>query len=123
MAKLKLNNIISDIFADYSYVIDGLEWIFDNHELTWANIKEAEDILKDLREAFAGTLDKRKLAKINIIWKNTNSFIGVCPAELYYPHRPSAKGKTAMIEIEKGEGKINLIDISTGEIKQRSIKE
>ena len=122
MAKLKLNDVFDSIFsAGEDFLADGIEWI-QRYKLVDVDAQEAEEMLSELKSAFAGAINKKKLAKINLIWKTQSGdedvFIGLAPAQSFYNHRPAAKEKVMIVMVERYQGKVNLIDPSTGEIRQ-----
>lgn len=125
MTKLYLKDIFDGIFeGEGGYIYDGLKRIL-RYSLSTANPRKAEAILHDMKVAFAGAINKRKLAKISLIWEHNDkeSFVGVAPAEIFYPHSSSAKGKIMILELERwDEDRINLIDPATGEIRQNIVK-
>jgi hypothetical protein len=121
MARLKISNMFDGIFeGKESLVSEGLEWVLKHYELTNPSPQEVELLIDETMSAFAGAINKKKLAKINLLWKQSggDTYIGIAPAETFYSNYPKTKGMVMIIMIERYEGKINLIDPITGEIRQ-----
>lgn len=123
MARLTYKELFNSIFLGKGqYFVEGYEWTKEHYDIVpIINSQEVESILSDMKKVFSKALNKRELNKINLFWERTDeddSFIGIAPLTLFEPHKPSAKKDVMIIVLERYDGKINLIDPVTGEIRQ-----
>lgn len=117
-----MNDVFDDVFSGgKDFVVDGLEWI-QRYDLVGVNPQESEKILEEMKSAFAFGVDAKKLAKINLFWMINDlaetTFVGFAPARLFNPHNSNANSKIMVVMVNRDQGKINIIDPSTGEIRQ-----
>jgi hypothetical protein len=132
MAKLNLKSVFDGIFlGGKDFFLEGYQWVTDTYDLVELDPKEAENIFNNVKSAFSGKIDKKHLNKINLLWKPKNRkdiFVGLAPVEIFNRVvRSSFRNKVIMIVVEKYENRIdiekygnriNLIDPSSGEIRQ-----